>query len=48
MSRWLHRLGLDWPWFYGYTGFGQPEQWIQANPGWSLKAFVGLLLEELS
>jgi hypothetical protein len=46
MRKWLTRLGLDMAWFQQWTAFKTLAAWRHANPDWSLRAFVGLLLEE--
>ena len=46
MVRWLHRLGLSMDWYREQNGYRTVEQWIEANPAWPLRAFVGLCLED--
>ena len=46
ITRFLHRLGLDGAWFRKWSGYS-PAEWIAMNERWSLRALVGLMLEEL-
>jgi len=46
IARFLHRLGRDGAWFKKWSGYN-PAGWIAMNPRWSLRAVVGLILEEL-
>jgi hypothetical protein len=46
MTRWLKRAGLSVAWYRGWSGYQSLQQWIDANPLWPLRAFVGILLEE--
>jgi hypothetical protein len=46
MTHWLHKLGISREQFYEWCGMHRPIEWHEKNPSWSLRAFVGLLLEE--
>ena len=46
IARFLHRLGLDGAWFRDWCGYN-PAGWIAKNPRWSLRALIGIILEEL-
>ena len=46
MERWLRKLGLSHEWFTEWIGYRRLGDWIAATPGWNLRAFLGLLLEE--
>jgi hypothetical protein len=46
IEHWLHRLCLTGRDFTAWCGF-TPAGWIATNPTWSLRALVGLLLEDL-
>jgi hypothetical protein len=45
IAPWLKRLGLDKPKFRAWCGYS-PAEWCKVNPNWSLRALVGLLLED--
>jgi hypothetical protein len=45
MERWMHRLGWTGKRFREYCDMSLSE-WIERNPHWPLRAFIGLLLEE--
>jgi len=45
--RYLHKLGKDGNWFRWWTGYSFDE-WIEANARWSLRALVGIMLEEIN
>jgi hypothetical protein len=45
VAPWLRRLGLDKPKFRIWCGYN-PVGWCKQNPTWSLRALVGLLLED--
>jgi hypothetical protein len=47
MRSWWRKLGFSDAWFRDWTGFDAPKYWIEHNPTWNLRSFVGLLLEEL-
>ena len=47
MEHWLRRLGLTPSWLAEWSGYYRLGDWMAANPGWPLRAFVGLLMEEL-
>lgn len=46
MERWLRRLGMTTRQYLDWTGARTLAQFGAANPGWTLRAWVGLLLEE--
>jgi hypothetical protein len=46
MTRWLRKLGRSVEWYRADSGFRTLQEWIDANPTWPLRAFVGLVLEE--
>lgn len=45
MELYLKRLGLPHSDYKDWSGFGSFREFIEANPGWPLTAFVGLMLE---
>jgi hypothetical protein len=45
VAPWLKRMGLDKPKFGAWCGYS-PAEWCKVNPNWSLRALVGLLLED--
>lgn len=47
MGKWLRKLGLGLTWFQEQNGFRTYQEFIDANPGWPLRAFVGLCLEDI-
>jgi hypothetical protein len=47
IAPWLTRLGIDKPKFRAWCGYN-PAGWCAANPTWSLRALVGLLLEDFA
>lgn len=47
MERWLKQLGISNKAYLQYTGNQNRAQFIAANPDWTLRGFVGLLLEAL-
>lgn len=47
IERYVRKLGLSSSWFRSWCGYSYQE-WINANPLWSLRALAGLLLEETS
>jgi hypothetical protein len=46
MERWLRKLGLSVEWYQGWTGYDKLAEWPARNPTFSLRAFVGQVLEE--
>ncbi len=47
MRRWLRRLGFSLAWYRDWSGDRDVTLFAERNPDWPLRAFVGLLLEEL-
>jgi len=47
IAKYLHKLGLTGEWFRNWSGHSYNE-WIAANKNWSLRALVGIILEELN
>ncbi len=45
MERWLRRLGVSRTAYLKATGYRAVGDFIRLNPGWTLRAWVGLLLE---
>ena len=48
MRRWMRKLRFPMDRFRAWCGFADLVDWMKANPSWSLRAFVGLLLEEVT
>ena len=46
IRHWLHKLGLKQPDFEAWAGY-TPAEWMEHNPSFSLRATIGLLLEDL-
>ena len=47
MERWLRKLGIAGPQWRAYTGGQTNKQFIEANPTWTLRSWVGHALEYL-
>lgn len=45
MERWLRKLGVTGTQYREWTGGQGLKAFIEANPTWSLRAWVGVLLE---
>ena len=45
MRPWLRKLGISNERYLDYSGGQQLKQFIPANPGWTLRAFAGLMTE---
>ena len=45
MILWLHRLGFTKKDYLKMTGFKRIEQFIERNPGWPFRAWLGEVLE---
>jgi hypothetical protein len=46
MEKWMKKLGFNTTWYRNWSGFRNLQEHIDANPTWSLRAWVGMLLEE--
>lgn len=46
VAPWLKRLGISRDEFTRWSGYQNPAAWSAANPTFSLRALVGLLLED--
>jgi hypothetical protein len=47
VAPWLKRMGLDKPKFRAWCGYS-PAEWCKRNPTFSLRALVGLLMEDFA
>ena len=47
VSPYLTKLGISRKQFADWCGYANPAEWITKNPTFSLRALVGLLMEEL-
>ena len=45
VESWLRRLGIPLKVYYTWSGEASMSDFIKANPTWSTRSFVGLLLE---
>ncbi len=48
VAPWLKRLGISRDEFTRWCGYRNPTAWSAANPTWSLRSLVGLLLEDVT
>ena len=46
MERWFKKLGWSATRYFKWVGGGKLSDFIEMAPGWGMRAFVGLLLEE--
>ncbi len=48
MKKWMDKLNFSLERYQEWTGFKNVKDWRLANKDWSLRSWVGMLLEELS
>lgn len=48
MRRWLHKLGHSDAWHKNWSGLAKVADFIALNPRWPLRAWAGLMLEEVA
>ncbi len=47
MERWLRKLGFTGSKYADFSGNQSLRSFITANPSWNLRAFVGMMLEQV-